>query len=104
MDKMTLWLDEKALERTKKQAKEQYKTDFSHSEGENLSYNNMDYDIDNCEINGDELMVYGELTYNGISMGSADVTIQIDSDLMVDMMEFVVKRINKMKAAIEALE
>ena len=106
--KVYLNLNKKILAKTSKKANEDAIKEYSSDENKEniLLYEDVKLENITIEFKKDEgkLFLCGEMEFNGEDFGWMDVDIPIEQELVIEIIEFYMKKLGKLKTVMEALK
>lgn len=103
MTEIYLKLDRENLEKTKEQAKKRDQENLG-DESNGYLYEDLHLDDETIESNHDgSFQIYGDLTTSEHkNLGYLDVNFRPDMDLVIELIEFYMKKLGKLKTIMEA--
>jgi len=109
MDSATLTINEAEFNSVKKAAQEQFEKTWGTSDGAGFSFDNLDFDVNDIEFKDGTLTVRGSvMTHNEagkeIDLGFMSFEMDFSVELAIEVIEYYMKQVNKMKTVLEALK
>lgn len=85
--------------------KEGIKSAKMNGDDKSMTWENLDYCLEktSCEFRDGELFLFGSLKNKDLTdFGNLSVTIPLDIDTVLDIIEFYMKKLGKLKTVLEA--
>ncbi len=98
-----LTLNKNTLKETQKEANEESITSIGEKEGKDgLHYPEVDWRIGELYFENGELNLCGELFHNGKELGHLSPTITLGNETIIEIIEYYMEKMEKVKAVLEA--
>ena len=104
MAEVYLSIQEENFLKNKKEAQEEAIKEYGKTDAEDkLVFGEMKFEVQGFEFDKDtgDLAIYGDLERNG-NFGWLDVKLPVDMDIAIDIIEFYMKKLGKLKTVLEA--
>lgn len=104
MTEVYLSINKETFEETKERAIQENKDISGEEYEDNFLYQNCSLNDESIECNNGSFEIYGDLIDNnsGKSLGYLSVSITPDIDLILNLIEFYMKKLGKLKTILEA--
>lgn len=104
MSNASLTIYEKAFNSLKEEAKKKAKEELGNDREDDLCFYNLEFQDQECEFNEKtgELVTYGALYDDDKNLAWVDVKLKVDLDLAVEIIEYYMKKLGKLKTVLEA--
>ena len=104
MTEVYLTIDKETFELTKEEAKKRYLEDNDDIENIHFKYGDCSITDESIDYKDGQFEVYGDLIDNlsGKNLGYISLTLRPDMDLVIDLIEYYMKKLGKLKTVLEA--
>ena len=98
-----LTLSKEGLKATQKEANEEAIASIGEKEGkDDLHYPDLIWETDELYFEDGELLVNGEFSHNGKKLGYLSPTIPLGNETIIEIIEYYMEKMEKVKAVLEA--
>lgn len=97
-----LTLNKEGLKATEKEANKEAIAELEEEGKDLLYYSDLDWKTDEIYFEDGELLINGELFYNGKKLGYLGPNIPLGNDTIIEIIDYYMNKMEKVKAVLEA--
>ncbi len=99
----SLTLNKESLKATEKEANKEAIAQFEEEDGKDeLYYPDLIWETDELYFEDGKLLLNGELSYNGKKLGYLSPTIPLGNETIIEIIDYYMDKMEKVKAVLEA--